>query len=109
MGLCQLKCKFMLLMLMLLQQFYVVDAYAPTALSLKACQALSLIKVVMTVDKPDKTTKSEIIEEFSDVFSGQGCLSQEYDIQVTPDIKAVVHAARKLTFSFILTGKTELE
>ena len=74
-------------------QIYVVHAYASTALSLKACQALSLIKVVMTVDKPDKTTKSdEIIEEFSDVFSGQGSLSQEYDIQVKPDIKAVVHA-----------------
>ena len=54
----------------------------------------------MTVDKPDEMTKiDETIEEFSDVFSGQGCLSQEYDIQVKSDFKPVVHASRKLPVS----------
>ena len=107
-GLCQLKCKYKTEVHNL--QFYVVDANAPTALGLKACQALSLIKVVMTVDKPDEMTKiDELIEEFSDVFSGQGCLSQEYDIQVKSAIKPVVHAARKLPVSMKEKVKKELD
>ena len=107
-GSCQLKCKYKTDAHNL--QFYVVDANAPTALGLKACQALSLIKVVMTVDKPDEMTKiHEQIEEFSDVFSGQGCLSQEYDIQVKSDIKPVVHAARKLPVSMKEKVKKELD
>ena len=84
-----------------------VDANAPTALNLKACQALSLIKVVMTVSKPDEMTSSD--EEFSDVFSGQGCISQEYNILLRPESKPVVHAARKIAVSLRDKVKKELD
>jgi hypothetical protein len=65
-GTCQLKCKYKNEAHNL--EFYVVNATAPTALSLKTCPDLSLIKVIITVNKPDENNNcDQLLEEFSDV------------------------------------------
>ena len=62
----------------------------------------------MTVSKPDEMASSdELVREISDVFSSQGCISQEYNSQLKPKCKPVVHAARKIAIS--LRDKVEKE
>lgn len=64
----------------------------------------------MTVNKPDGNTKvDELLKEFSDVFSGQACLSHEYNIQVKPEIKPVVRAGNKQPVNMEDKVKRELE
>ena len=55
-------------------EFYVVNACAPCALSLKACQDLALIKVVLAVNTENKSQTDKLLDEFKDVFIGQGCV-----------------------------------
>ena len=55
-------------------EFYVVNACAPCALSLKACQDLALIKVVLAVYTENKSQTDKLLDEFKDVFIGQGCV-----------------------------------
>ena len=51
-----------------------VNACAPCALSLKACQDLALIKVVLGVNTENKSQTDKLLDEFKDVFIGQGCV-----------------------------------
>ena len=52
------------------------------------------------MNKPDENNNcDQLLEEFSDVFKGHGCLSHEYHIQLKPGVKPVVHAARKIPVS----------
>ena len=55
-------------------EFYVVNACAPCALNLKACQDLALIKVVLAVNTENKSQIDKLLDEFKDVFIGQGCV-----------------------------------
>ena len=55
-------------------EFYVANAGAPCALSLKACQDLALIKVVLAVNTENKSQTDKLLDEFKDVFIGQGCV-----------------------------------
>ena len=90
-GTCQLKCKYRKEAYNL--EVFVVNATAPTALSLKTCQDLSLIKVLMTVNKPDENANCD----------------HEYHIQLKQGVKPVVHAARKIPVSLRDKVKRELE
>lgn len=50
-----------------------------------------------------------IVQEFSDVFVGLGCLPGEYSIQVDPSVKPVVHPCRKVPFAIQDKLKDELD
>ena len=52
-------------------EFYVVNASVPCALSLKACQNLALINVVLAVNTENKNQTDKLLDEFKDVFIGQ--------------------------------------
>ena len=63
------------------------NACAPRALSLKACQDLALIKVVLAVNTGNKSQIDKLLDEFKDVFIGQGCVSGEYTMQLKPEVQ----------------------
>ena len=86
-----------------------VNACAPCALSLKACQDLALIKVVLAVNTENKSQTDKLLHEFNDVFIGQGCVSEEYSIQLNPEVQPVVHAARKIPVALREKVKAELD
>ena len=50
-------------------EFYVVNACAPCALNLKACQDLALIKVVLAVNTENNGQIDKLVDEFKDVFT----------------------------------------
>ena len=49
-----------------------------------------------------------IIQEYSDVFEGLGCLSGDYHIQIDKNIKPVIHAPRKVPVAIRDTLRDEL-
>ena len=69
--------------------FYVVRENAPALLGLGACQILDIIRRVDTV-RP--ANDSDILSEFSDLFSGIGTMPGEYHIAVDDSVQPVVHA-----------------
>ena len=54
-------------------------------------------------------TKEAIIKEYKDVFEGLGCMGESYHIDIKPDIKPVVHPARKVPVALREPLKKELE
>ena len=52
-------------------------------------------------------TKSEIIKEFSDVFSGVGRMGGEYHIELDDKVEPVIHPPRRV--SYILLEKLKLK
>ena len=81
----------------------------PPLLGLRACQELSLIKFVRTVDTADVTTESSIFDEFNDLFEGLGELEGEHHIEINPEVKPVIHPPRKVPFTLLPKLKQELE
>ena len=71
-GCCHLKSRYRNSVHVL--EFYVANAGAPCALSLKACQKLALIKVVLAVNTENNSQTDNLLDEFKDVFIGQGCV-----------------------------------
>ena len=84
-GCCHFKSRYRNSVRLL--EFYVVNACVPCALSLKACQDLALIKVVLAVNTGNKSQTDKLLDEFKDVFIGQGCVLGEYTMQLKPKVQ----------------------
>ena len=54
-------------------------------------------------------TKSEIIKEFSDVFSGVGRMGGEYHIELDDKVEPVIHPPRKVSYSLLEKLKLKLQ
>ena len=89
--------------------FHIVETNQPGLLGLTASQDLGLIKVVMvakTEDKqiePDKSEevtklseelKEEVLQKYTQVFTGLGRLEKPYHIEVDPTVTPVVNPPR---------------
>ena len=84
--------------------FVIVDMNATTLLGLQACRKLKLIKEVNSVN-----ASGDFFTDFSDVFTGLGCISGKHTIRTDPSVKPVVHHARKFAFSTQEKLKAELQ
>ena len=90
--------------------FFVVEAEGqPPLLGLRACQELSLIKFVRTVDTAHVNSPNSILDEFNDLFEGLGELEGEHHIEINPEVKPVIHPPRKVPFTLLPKLKQELE
>ena len=85
-------------------QFFVVHTKSPPIIGLETCQNLNLIKRVLSLD--DKN--SHFFDNYEDVFGELGCIPGEYHIDVDPNIKPVVHPARRVPFALKEKLKAEL-
>lgn len=81
-------------------EFYVADVPSSPILGLKALQQLNLVQKVDVVNTADKDA---LLQEYSDVFTGLGCLDGEYHIEVDKSVPPVIHPPRKVPYS--LQGK----
>ena len=102
---CNLKSRYKNIIRVL--EFYVVNACAPCALSLKACQDLALIKVVLAVHTDNKSQTDKLLDEFKDLLLGMALYQGSISIQLKPELQPVVHAARKVPVT--LREKVELD
>ena len=62
-------------------------------LSLDTCLTLSLLRykvgTVYAIQKEQKVTRQQVLEEFDDVFGGFGSLPGKYDIEIDEMVPAV--------------------
>ena len=54
-------------------------------------------------------TKEQVLDDYKDVFTGIGLFPGEYRITVNPDVKPVIHTARKVPFALQKRLKEELQ
>lgn len=90
--------------------FYVVDVKVSPLLSKNACKLLGLIKFVNEV-KPTihAADANGMLEEFSDVFEGLGCLDGTVKLQFDPSVTPVAHPPRKIPVALRDKLKKELD
>ena len=86
-------------------EFEIVRYKATPIFGLKTCLELNLISRLYSLS--ELTTSDEILENFSDVFEGLGCLSTEYKIHLDKDAKPVV-PPRKIPFAMKTKVKDKL-
>lgn len=77
--------------------FIIADVSSPPILGRYSCQELGVIKLTLavTTNSQDEFT-SGILNDYSDVFEGIGCMPGEYKICIDNTVRPVVHAPRKL-------------
>ena len=116
-GKCNTKCKAKGKEIM--TDFYVVETDSRAILDFQSCQAFNLIKVMCsfqeeygkikeritdgalnsTAKRIDKMSgeslKNEILEMYSNFFTGLGNLTPAYKMQIQSHVMPVVHAPRK--------------
>lgn len=85
--------------------FYIVDTDQTALLSAEACELLGLLTVntVNSVDIPtnckdsyEPLTRSQLLNDYKDVFEGLGSFPGEYKIETDPSVKPVQHQPRKV-------------
>ena len=91
-------------------QFHVVEVEAPAVLSAQTCKEMGLLarihqlrdsqpKEQYCIPECPTVTNQNILNEYSDLFQGLGCIPGEHTIKVDPSIPAVVHPPRKIPVS----------
>ena len=70
-------------------EFEIVKNKSTQIFGLKTCLELNLISRLYSLNNKS-ATNDEILENYSDVFEGLGCLSTEYQIRLDKDAKPVV-------------------
>ena len=88
--------------------FYVVRGTVTPILGLKACMDLNLIQIIMSVNKSIPENSHPFIR-FADVFEGLGAFPGECHIEVDPNVKPVIHAARTIPQSRMEPVQKELQ
>ena len=77
-------------------EFKILNTQLRPLLSGEACEKLGIIKRVNSITSTNKPLqKDEILKDFSDVFTGLGCLPGDLHLQTDPDVKPVQHVPRK--------------
>ena len=90
-------------------EFEIVKNKSMPILGLKACLELNLISRLYSLNLNSKTaTTEEILDSYSDVFEGLGCLPTEYKIRLDKNAKPVVNPPRKIPYALKNKVKNEL-
>ena len=86
--------------------FYVVRGDVPELLGLGACEALDLIR---RVDVVDSVKSGDILDEFSDLFTGIGSIPGEHHIVIDDTVPPVVHPPRRIPLTVEAKLKNTLD
>ena len=94
--------------------FFVVPGDKQALLGRQACEKFGLIKVACAVTNPGHNKKDNdiyatLLNVYSDVFEGVGCLPGMHTITIDKKAMPVVHACRKVPFALHNGLKKELE
>lgn len=94
--------------------FLIVKEKVSAILGCKDCEKYGIIKIlhndVMKIEEHfSATNKSNILEEFEDVFTGRGKLGKKYSITIDPESTPIVNAPRRVPFALMKELKTKLD
>ena len=90
--------------------FHIVDnpPNAQPILGLKACLALNLIKLILSVEKPAPLTKDSVLKEYQQVFTGLGELEGEVKLHLKEQAVPVIHPVRRVPHALRDRLRTEI-
>ena len=88
-------------------EFEIVKDKSMPILGLKACLDLNLISRLYSLNCKTATTE-EILDSYSDIFEGLGCLPTEYKIRLDKNAKPVVNPPREIPYALKNKVKNEL-
>uniref|UniRef100_A0A8D8QC11 Uncharacterized protein K02A2.6 n=1 Tax=Cacopsylla melanoneura TaxID=428564 RepID=A0A8D8QC11_9HEMI len=109
-GQCVLDCK--INNRSMLTRFFVCDSDQPTILGLRSCENFEIIKKVCVVKENNFSRFGEyssLMTQFSDLFTGLGCLPGESHITLKENAQPHVDPPRKVPFKLMTRYKKELE
>ncbi|XP_019614003.1 PREDICTED: uncharacterized protein K02A2.6-like [Branchiostoma belcheri] len=87
-------------------EFQIVKTRQSPLLSAETCTMLGLI-TLNTVNHV--STTEQIVEKYTDVFEGLGCLPGEYHIEIDKDVKPVQHLPRRVPVPLKAQLKAKIE
>lgn len=101
-GMCYINTKSSKAQSSTLIEYYIVANNVKPLLGLESCLQLGLISINQGVDKigvnvVDRVQqKSDILDEFEDVFQGLGCVDGEYEIQLDKSVPPIIQGQRNI-------------
>ncbi|UYV70538.1 hypothetical protein LAZ67_7003442, partial [Cordylochernes scorpioides] len=104
-GKCQLDCKMKYACRKV--TFLIVNNSAVPILGLDECEKLNLVKRVETISDIS-VTLTGLLDEYKDVFKGNGHLSYMYDIKISDKAEPKISPARRLPRALLQPVKEEL-
>ncbi|UYV60920.1 K02A2.6-like [Cordylochernes scorpioides] len=104
-GKCQLDCKTKYACRKV--TFLIVNNSAVPILGLDECEKLNLVKRVETISDIS-VTLTGLLDEYKDVFKGNGHLSYMYDIKISDKAEPKISPARRLPRALLQPVKEEL-
>lgn len=87
-------------------KFQVVQDRKPTILGGDTCEKMGLIKKCFSVKSKEN---SDLLETYSDVFEGIGCLPGKHKIDIDPSVTPKIHPPRKVPLKLEEKVKQELK
>ena len=76
--------------------FYVVDNLLPPLLGLKTCLPMGLLKILCPVKPETPLECNFLLDKYSDIFKGIGCLAQPYTILTDNNVTPVRYSPRRI-------------
>ena len=89
--------------------FYVVDNLLPPLLGLKTCLSIGLLKILCPVKPETPLECNSLLDKYSDLFKGIGCLAQPYTILTDNNVTQVRFPPRRIPFALTDKVKAELD
>ena len=89
-------------------EFQILQEYGCPVLSCKTSHDMGLVKLVLAVEETADSAKA-IIEEYEEIFSGIGNMTEPYKIQLESGAVPVVHPPRRVPVALRDKVKAELE
>lgn len=93
-------------------EFQVVDTNQPPLISAETCEQLNLIQIhaeLCKINLEEPLTKEKLVESFNDVFTGLGCLSGKYNIEIDDSIVPVKSYPRRIPITMKEKLKQKLD
>ena len=87
--------------------FQIVDKNVTTILGSKSSVDMNMVSRIYAVNMQNQSSH-DIIQEYSEVFEGLGCLEGKYKIHTDESVRPVVHPPRKVPFAIKAKVKEEL-
>ena len=103
-------------------EFYIADTTATPIIGFSSCLEMGLVKIenrVLTIreaevaavatETPPTTIPKDIAAKYAELFHGLGQFPRTHTMQLNPEIRPVIHAARRVPFALRDRLKAELD
>ena len=96
---------------------HVTDTTGPVIIGLPTCRRLGLVTLHYSLSESPVdassghkiTSRSQLLRDYNDVFTGIGCLDEECHIETDPSVTPIIHPPRRVPYALRDSLKSELD